>query len=230
MRRPIAIASCLVASTLASSVAAAQPAEAPPVATPVVAPAAPADNADLQFQRKEIHIGSRVLIENHELVRDPRSHRWTALRGDLETAMTPAEFYAAVGRDDLVERQRGRRRTAVQVFTLSGLSLFASVGLFTGYAVKDLDNGAGNTKDHTLLYAGAATMFLSGVLAAIGSAYAAEPIDATEAKRLADHYNQGVRRELGLPSLSRRAPVLRDVKLAPYVAERGGGLAMAARF
>lgn len=51
-----------------------------------------------------------------------------------------------------------------------------------------------------------------------------------EAKSLADVYNQRLRRELGLPVV-RREPLLRDVKLLPFIA-RGetGGLALGARF
>jgi hypothetical protein len=55
------------------------------------------------------------------------------------------------------------------------------------------------------------------------------PIDENAAKSLADAYNQGLRRQLGLPVASRR-PLLRGVRLAPYVAAHQGGLGLSARF
>jgi hypothetical protein len=56
------------------------------------------------------------------------------------------------------------------------------------------------------------------------------PITENEAKSLADGYNQRLQRELGLP-VAVREPLLRDVKLTPFLARSDtGGLALSARF
>ena len=58
----------------------------------------------------------------------------------------------------------------------------------------------------------------------------AHPISESEAKALADKYNQGLRKDLGLPVVSQREPMVRDVTIAPFAGTSGGGLALGGRF
>lgn len=58
--------------------------------------------------------------------------------------------------------------------------------------------------------------------------YHPHPISENDAKALADAYNQRLRRELGLPVVTR--PLLHDLKLTPFVARGDAGLTLGARF
>lgn len=59
--------------------------------------------------------------------------------------------------------------------------------------------------------------------------YHPPPISENDAKALAEAYNQRLRRELGLPVVTRR-PLLHDLKLTPFVARGDAGLTLGARF
>ncbi|HEX7842323.1 MAG TPA: hypothetical protein VF469_32850 [Kofleriaceae bacterium] len=69
----------------------------------------------------------------------------------------------------------------------------------------------------------------AGTLIAIHYASDPHPIAENDAKALADAYNQRLRRELGLPVVTRR-PLLHDVEVTPFVARGDAGLTLGARF
>src|SRR5262249_35034081 len=56
------------------------------------------------------------------------------------------------------------------------------------------------------------------------------PLGESDARALADAYNQRLRTKLGLPPRVSHRALLRDVTVAPYVSAGDGGLVVRARF
>ena len=200
------------------------------------------DAAELSFRRKAIHFGSELVIAatGHSVA---VGTFMTIRQGELDQPMEAVDFYKAVNRPDLYARYQSRHNTGVGL-TIAGWVLFGvAVGIET-YQLVHLTSCANNTSlntdaattddcfSTTPLYVALGLSTVATGLVFVGGYYRAHPhaIDEGEAKALADKYNQGLRKDLGLPVVSQREPVLRDVRLAPFAGVSGGGLALGGRF
>jgi hypothetical protein len=167
------------------------------------------------------------------------SRRWVAFQGAVDQQLDPAQFYRIVGRDDLVAAYERRRYFMIGSYIAAGLSIGIGLGLmitaepdFRPCApLPPVQRAACDSDQEPSIVPG-----LVGAGVSLGAALLGtylyrnpHPIDESEAKLLADSYNRQLLHQLGGPGVARR-PVLRDVKLVPYVARGDIGLALGARF
>jgi hypothetical protein len=247
-----------VVAELAAQVSGRPEPPAPPSAVPLAPPpAAPNDDraeraqrdvAELTFKRRSIRFGERYqLVATGNTARLVRN--WVAYRGDLDEELDPLDFYADVGRPDLGDSYTLRRHISIGSLVTAGLATAlatylvitafdtgpetacAAVPLDQFEACLDAQTKARDDRRSTYLPPAIAASIGSAIALGVGIYLAIHPhpIDENEAKSLADVYNQQLRRRLGLPVVTRR-PVLRDLKLTPYVAGNGTGIALSARF
>ncbi len=199
--------------------------------------------ADLKFQRQAIRFSSTYLVTGGGLVPVSGERNWKTFQGELGQELKPLKFYEAVGRPDLAASYRRRRGAMIGGYVAAGIG-YIIAGAFT-YAIvtnpKDCsidlpddefqrcldDDSALNRR----LWGMGIGLGISvvGLSVAIYYAVNRQPIDKNDAAELADRYNQALRGRLGLPVVMHR-PLLRDLRLAPYVNGNQGGLALSARF
>ena len=225
---------------------------APPQAAPAPAPVLPStvliddrverdrrDVAELKFKRQSIRFGA-----TYELAGDGTTvalvRRRKPYQGDLDQELDPEKFYAEVGRPDLADAYNTRRNIMIGGFVVTGIGYAAGAGLMLNqwsnqktcssnlpeleYNQCRDDNLFKPTWPLVAIGIGTVGMFVDFYYY-----YHPHPVEENEAKSLADGHNQGLRGRLGLPVVSRR-PLLRDIKVAPYVDGNRGGLVLAGRF
>jgi hypothetical protein len=231
----------------------------PPPPAPPPPPPAPADptrqmleeqraereaheRAELAYHRRSLRFDATYDLVNYGHGGYAASREWVAYQGDLDQEISAKDFYTQVGRPDLYVKYQSRRKTMIAWYVAGGVLAAASVALLAGIFPSDscnvsdpcFDQQEKDNEDRLKTYA--ALSFLVGGLSAgawlIGIWYHVhpQPITENEAKTLADGYNQHIRQELGLPVVTRREPILRDVKLVPYASGTGAGVGLSARF
>jgi hypothetical protein len=223
------------------------PAPEPKPAPPQAAPAPPTtviiddraeraarDVAELKYKRQSIRFGESYHVAvSASYVSVHR--RWIAFQGDLDQELEPVDFYATVGRPDLGDAYMTRRHVMIGGYVVMAVGYLVALAVVAdSYGASDdcpiLDSACRdqNKPDHTvpLIAFGIGTV---GMGVGLYLHFHPHPIEENEAKSLADSYNQGLRVQLGLPVVSRR-PLLRDMKLVPYVTGHQGGLALTGRF
>lgn len=152
------------------------------------------------------------------------SREWTPYRGEVHQRLERVDFYRVLGRPDLVKTYEDNR---IGRNVAGGLSLafLGASAIVMGVEIASSDTyRAPDFAPPVVLFG---LSFVSGCIA--GYYWKHMHVSETEAKNLADAYNQNLRRQLGLPIASQQ-PRLRDVKIAPYVGEHDGGLVLAAKF
>ncbi|MEO7733375.1 MAG: hypothetical protein ABIY55_20605 [Kofleriaceae bacterium] len=180
--------------------------------------------AELKFKRQSIRFGTAFLVGNGSFEQVESGRGWRAFQGDLNEAMTAEQFYTAVGRPELIQGYNQRRTLGTVALVVGGVGLAAAFALSFSSGADDPDFGR-----NVDIAIGVGAVCIGVTIIGIHYRGHAHPIDAQEAKALADAYNQGLRRQLGLP-VAARQPVLRDVKIAPFATGTTGGLALSARF
>jgi hypothetical protein len=217
----------------------------PPPPAPVAAPPPVIDDreheqrelAELRFRRQSLRFGSNLqLTAINNVVNVHRS--WVVHQGDLDEDVEPTAFYAKVGRPDLAQGYTRRKYAMIGGFVASGAALAVGSALLF-YELRDqcpmtlsYDAFTVCEKDHRPTFGGPLIALGTSAIAftvGIWYFYHPHPISENDAKALADAYNQRLRRELGLPVVTRE-PLLHDVKLTPLVARGDAGLVLGARF
>jgi hypothetical protein len=206
--------------------------------------------AEMKFQRERLHFDHvyTVVGTNNSAT---MSRHWVALRGDLDLELAPSEFYQLVGRGDLAETYLHRRRVAIASIAVGTVAMLAvPVTLAIGFSNNRPDyghclgatdfTGCTSAEDQRVSDARQPYLIGGGVLLGVGLvgtvvgvwyAYHVHPISESDAKGLADDYNQGLRHQLGLPTVARRSrPLLRDVHVVPYTTGRDSGVVLGGRF
>jgi hypothetical protein len=179
----------------------AAPARAPSTATP---DAGVREAAELGYERGSIRF-------------EKEYGQWVTYQGNQELA--PEQFYTDVGRPDLAETYRHRRRIAFGGLITCGVGYLGGLGVL---AVSDSTTGK-------ILGLASIGVGLVGVL--VGGWYGLHPhpVSENDAKVLADVYNRHLRSELMLP-VARSEPLIRDLELVPVVTAGDYGVALAGRF
>ncbi len=129
-----------------------------------------------------------------------------------------------VGRPDLIRAYAARRSGMYAALIVGSAAMVGSLAWLSLQDYGDLQHEPSLAGPLVLGTAGAVAWGIGWYLY-----FKPHPISENEAKSLADEYNQNLRRQLGLPVVS-RAPRLRELKIAPYLGAHEGGLAIAARF
>jgi hypothetical protein len=194
--------------------------------------------AELKFRRQGLRFGDTWVVAAAGNVVSV-SRRWVVHQGELDQELEPEQFYALVGRPDLGEAYASRRTIRIAGYVTGGLVMVAGTVLALSLR-KDcpIDQGEPTFSmcfddNRQSFYAAFGVSFgvgMTGILIGLWYSLHPHPISENEAKSLADVYNQQLRRELGLPVVARE-PLLRDVKLTPFIGRSDtGGLALSGRF
>lgn len=160
-------------------------------------------------------------------------------QGKYRKPLPGAEFYRAVGREDLAKSYENRRNTKILVTVLGtavclGGLIYALQGAGTvDYSAYNADQlqAANDGK----LTTGLVLMTIGGLVAPLPWLFSSHPVDAPEARRLADEYNQRLKARLGLAqeesgSVSRQRAASVEVMAIPFARRNGGGLALVGTF
>jgi hypothetical protein len=213
----------LVASV--THVAADLAAQGAPPAAPVAQNApAPVDD-DLQARKKQyrqqyLHFGEMTVVTGD---RNSVSSSLSSIpfRGDMNEVLKNDEFYSIVGRQDLAERYRSRRRTG-KILAFGGvLTMLAALPVY----LLTNDYGRNGERESSaapaLILIGVGTVGLYAGYYYLGTANGA---DANQAKGMARDYNEKLQRQLRLEEQARNKRATRDVRVAAYAEPNGGGL------
>ncbi|MBC7977289.1 MAG: hypothetical protein H7138_20120 [Myxococcales bacterium] len=200
--------------------------DAPPVPPVASTPdRAASEMAELKYKRQAIRFSTTMVVGNNTITPVQSGRGWRTYQGDLDEELKPRAFYKLMGRPDLVAGYDRRRNLMIGGAVVSGLGYATMIGLFATFP----DVGSDSWSSYFTL---TGVVFSVAFVSSWWTFYyynRPQPIDVDDAKRLADAYNQGLRRQFGLP-VAAREPLLRDLRLAPYVGGDSGGLVLAARF
>lgn len=153
-------------------------------------------------------------------------------RGRFAQVVGAEDFYRIVGRQDLADKYRGRKKTRRNMF-------IGSVALVAGVVVSELlrrdCSGEGSSIQEALddlnscrtrFRVASVVMGLGGVGLGVGGlVLEPHPVSKAEVRELADSYNRGLRSRLGLAEGVARRPAEPRLRLELFVDRGGGGLA-----
>ena len=173
-----------------------------------------------EFEAKQIRIERRIFLP---MTRDARAFGdWLVPVEGVKGRPLGAAFYERVGRPDLaaayrVRLHRQNRRVA-----------FATVVALGGVAIGDgilLVNPHWNDDQKLGAFAGGTALALAGSGLLLRAAHdPVHPVSPEEIASLAEAYNAQLREELGLP------PPTASLRVTPFAAVNGAGVAITARF
>jgi hypothetical protein len=202
------------------------------------------ERAELKFQRCSLRFDATYQLLSDGNGNVALSRQWIVYQGALNQELAPKDFYLEVGRPDLYDQYRTRRNAKIGLFIASGALYLTSFVLFAeavqtthdcailDFTCSDAEDKRNSDHLQTFGLAAVAVSLVGTTVGLIGFWYHfhPHPISENEAKTLADGYNQQLRRDLGLPVVSRREPLLREFRLAPYATPSMAGLGLSARF
>jgi hypothetical protein len=173
-------------------------------------------------------------------------------RGAYKEPLTGARFYRHIGRGDLADQYKRRRGARIGLIAGGTVAMVAGVGAGMGIMLR----GIGDTDDcfdiddtfardmcesdadarqgRNLRNGGIVMGALGGVgLVAMFAGFFIKPhpVDASEARRLADEYNTGLRKRVGLaPDAGGDRAQRPSVDVRPTAGRTGAGLVVQGRF
>jgi hypothetical protein len=157
---------------------------------------------------------------------------WSILyRGKYKQPIEWEDFYNTVGRKDLADEYNSG--VTIRTWLVIGGIVVGLAG--TGLMFIPLFSAGEEQFDEDLkwMYIGGGVMLVGSLVALFGAYYDPQPVGASEARRLADEYNQRLMNELGLSSRDVAAPAPMkkpSVGVSPFVAPGGGGLMLGVEF
>ena len=157
---------------------------------------------------------------------------WSILyRGKYKQPIEWVDFYETVGRKDLADQYKNG--VAVRTGLVIGGVVVGLAG--TGLMFIPLRSTGEDQfdDDMTWMYIGGGVMLAGSRVALFGAYYDPQPVGASEARRLADEYNQRLMKDLGLSpgEVAAPAPMRQpSVGVSPFIAPGGGGLMLGVEF
>jgi hypothetical protein len=234
----VAVMTDVVANLVAHALEASAPAPATalpsaPAVAPPAAPAptpAPPSQAELAYQRQALRFAAVYDIDDRRGAPSVQ-HQWLVFQGDPGRSLSAEEFYHVLGRDDLADAYRARRgwRIAGGITAVLGLSTAVVLG------IASLDHGCiglGCSSQRPDYVAPMLASFGIGLAGFMVLHVKSDPpaVNETNARTLADAYNQRLRARLGLPPHAMHRAPIRDIALVPIVASGDRGLVLCATF
>jgi hypothetical protein len=137
---------------------------------------------------------------------------WTVpYQGKYRKQIDGPEFYEIVGRPDLADEYRGTRNLRTGLMIGGGVLTLGGLGVAMSSLFKDcdLDDTACEDSVTNMLIAGGVAGGVGLIGTYIAMAINPHPVEPAEARRLADEYNQRLKKELGLAA--------RDVDAGPQL-------------
>lgn len=256
LRAPVVLAFSLATASAAKAQApteAPPPPAAPPEVVPMAPPAppvapSPSSAAKAEYRDNVIVFSEEEWAEVH-LDRTPFSttgrvdihQELHAMRGERRENIDGPAFYELVGRPDLADAYRTRRKVRIAGLVTSGVGVAVAVYGFVSLATAedhtaacDWDRAdyhdcfkASMDADHAETMGNFRTIGLGMGIAVVGGLVwrfvAKEPVDNDTRRGLAAVYNRELRERLGIPDVSR-------VEVNPYASASGGGIAVTGQF
>ena len=164
-----------------------------------------------------------------------------AMRGERRENIDGPAFYELVGRSDLADAYRTRRKVRIAGLVTAGVGAAVTIYGFARFVSADDRTDAcrfedpayfdcleaGRDADQVEARGNLRTMALGMGISVIGGLVwhyvAKEPVDNDTRRGLADVYNRELRERLGIPELAR-------VEVNPYATATGGGVAISGQF
>lgn len=158
---------------------------------------------------------------------------WSILyRGKYKQPIEWEDFYNTVGRKDLADEYNSG--VAIRTgLVIGGIVVGAAGAGMMFIPLRSTGEGEQFDEDMKWMYIGGGVMLAGSLVALFGAYYDPQPVDASEARRLADEYNQRLMEELGLSAGDVAAPAPMQqpsVGVSPFVAPGGGGLMFGLEF
>ena len=158
---------------------------------------------------------------------------WSILyRGKYLEPIEWVDFYETVGRKDLADQYKSG--VAVRTGLLIGGIVVGLAGAGVMFIpLRSTGDDQQFEEDMKWMYIGGGVMLAGAVVALVGAYYDPQPAGASEARRLADEYNQRLMKELGLTPGDVPAPAPAKqpaVGLSPFAIPGGGGLMLGMQF
>ncbi len=179
----------------------------------------PGDPREQEYQDRSIFIGMRVVGNNYGY------YGYSSGIHIGQRLANGDELYKALGRQDLATDWQSRHRTRAALFGSGGALLGVGVVMMIAGAATPIGCGSTNpscgygTTEYAVIGAGAGATLLGIGLMAGGGAVRAQPVSEQELVGMVRNYNQGLRKELGLP-----------VTVAPSASPYGGGVQVGGSF
>lgn len=153
----------------------------------------------------------------------------TIYQGQYRKAIPEDEFFRQVGRDDLARAYQGRRMGKITL--IGGGFVVAIAGAVSAFGKKCSafsEDFQSCSRDNMTV---AMVTVTAGIaLSATGIFINSHPAAPEELRRLADQYNDGLRRRLAAPPPSTTTEAASSVEIAPLVLRGGGGVTIGLRF
>jgi hypothetical protein len=181
--------------------------------------------AQVEFLQKYFSVGDEDALsptyQNTSLDSRP-----TIYQGKYHQEITQPDFFRQVGRDDLAQ-EYARRRTRKVMFIGGGIAVGVA-GLVAGLSGSCSVNNAQTciANKQTIL---ALSAVAGAGIATIGILVKTSPAGPEEIRRLADQYNEGLRRRLATPPPATEASAP-EIEVQPLLLRGGAGVAIGLRF
>ena len=197
----------------------------PRAAAPPVAPPAPVSASDAQQHYEERFIGFPEVLT---LAGTPSLIRWVQpYEGKYQKPLVGDAFYRKIQRPDLVEAYQNKQGTRMALGVMGG-------GATVGGMVLMFSALFDSEAHYARIPVGGVVMTAGLVGMLVGAYLNPHPVEPSEARRLADAYNQKLRGELGLSGERAPEPVAPKpavhARLTPLWGPGGAGLGLQGSF
>lgn len=139
-------------------------------------------------------------------------HVSIAYQGKFRKALAPEEFYRVVGQPALAEQYRDRSQHKSSLLIggiIAGTAGTPLLLLGVGKSCRYYVQGFCQERNYLPAIAGGAILLAGAAVALWSASIDPNPVDMPTARRLADEYNQGLKKELGLSQAARPTTAVR---------------------